>query len=153
MDILILGIGNSILSDEGVGVRVIDALAAADLPPGARAVDGGTIGLALLPLIESADAVVFVDAARMASPPGTVKVYEGAELDAFALRAARTPHDVGLHDLLDGLRLTESLPAWRALVGIEPGRLGLGADLTPAVADAVPRAAEQAREVAARWGS
>ena len=95
----------------------------------------------------SADALLVLDAAQLDAAPGTVRVLEGATLDEF-LRAPRcSVHELGLRDLLDAARLTDSLPARRALVGVQPRRVGIGDALSPAVAAAIPAAADAARAV------
>lgn len=150
-DILVLGIGNSLLSDEGVGVRLAAVLAAEALPSGVRVVDGGTIGLALLPLIEDCRAVLFLDAARLDAEPGTVRLMEGAAFDAFVGGRRATPHDVGLSDLVTALMLSGTLPACRALLGVQPLMLTLGMALSPAVEAALPAAVALARRQIADW--
>ena len=151
MDILILGIGNTLLSDEGVGVRLAAALAADGLPAGVRVVDGGTIGLALAPVVERAGAVLVLDAARMGRVPGTPHLVEGAAFDAFVHSRPATPHDVGLADLVRALALAGTLPPYRALLAIEPERLSLGDALSPAVAASLPAATAAIRRLLTRW--
>jgi hydrogenase maturation protease len=152
MDILILGIGNTLLSDEGVGVRLATALAADGLPDGVRVVDGGTIGLALAPVVERAGALLVLDAARMGAMPGTLRLVEGAAFDAFLQSRPATPHDVGLADLVRALALSGTLPPRRALLAVEPERLSLGDALSPSVEAALPAAQATVRELLARWG-
>jgi hydrogenase maturation protease len=152
-DILVLGLGNTLLTDEAVGVRVAEAVAA---EPGAaalglRPLDGGTMGLTLMVAIEAADALIVVDAAMLDSGPGAVAHFEGAEMDDFLRHRGRNPHDIGLDDVLDGLRLQGALPERRALVGIEPERLTVGETLTPDVARAVPQAVALVLDIARRW--
>ena len=150
--VLVLGVGNPIMSDDGVGQRLLEALEA--LTPvldGVEYVDAGTLGLALLPRVECCDALLALDAALHGGAPGAVRVFEGVALDEF-LRAARSSvHELGLRDLVDAARLTGALPARRALVGVQPGQVGWGTALSPAVAAAVPAAAAAARQVLERW--
>lgn len=155
MTILVLGLGNILLTDEQVGVRVVEAVSettqARDL--GIRALDGGTMGLSLLVEMEDADAMVVIDAAALGDVPGSVRVFEGEAMDHFLKTRGRNPHDIGLDDMLDGLRLRDKVPACRALVGIQPKHLGVGEDMTPAVADAVPLAVERVLALAAEWSA
>ncbi len=137
--VLVLGVGNVLLQDEGVGIRVADEVAALDLPPGIRAVDGGTLGLDLLPMIGDCAALVMVDAVDLRAAPGTVGVLRGDELHS-ALGGHVSPHQVGVGDLIEVARLTGTLPDRVALVAIQPGTIAVGLDLTPAVEAAVPRA-------------
>lgn len=151
--ILVLGLGNTLLSDEQVGVRVAETVGrdprAAAL--GIRALDGGTMGLSLLVDMEDAGALVVADAAELGAAPGAIMSFEGAEMDRFLRTRGRTPHDIGLDDMLDGLRLRGAMPVQRALVGIQPGHLGVGEAMTPAVAEALAPACEAVFALAARW--
>lgn len=150
---LILGIGNRILGDEGVGGRAVDQLLAEGLPPGVEAVDGGTVGLALLPRIEDAAAFIIIDAARLDAPPGTVACFEGSAMDAFVAGRPSTPHDIGLHDLMGALALRGALPAQRALVAVAPRDVTLADALSPPVAAALPEVCAAARQILAGWNS
>ncbi len=150
---LILGIGNSLLSDEGVGIRLAEALAASALPDGARVVDGGTIGLALMPLIEDARSVLFLDAARLGGEAGAWRLFEGEAFDAFVRGGRSTPHDVGLADLVFALSLAGTLPERRALLAVQPGECGLGAALSPPVMAVMDTVLDAARTVIGRWAA
>lgn len=150
---LVLGLGNTLLSDEQVGVRVAERVAsdprAAAL--GIRALDGGTMGLTLLVEMENAGAMVVIDAAALDAPAGTVRVFEGAEMDHFLRTRGRNPHDIGLDDVLDGLRLRDAVPENRALIGIQPAMLTVGEHMTPQVEKSVAEAADIAVSLVAAW--
>ncbi len=152
-DILALGVGNTLLSDEAVGIRVIEALQkhpkSAEL--GLRLMDGGTMGLSLLVDMEDADALIIVDAANFDQGAGTTKIFIGEDMDFFLRNRGRSPHDIGLDDLMDGLRLRDALPIRRALIGIEPARLTVGDTMTDAVAAAVPEATHAIVDLAQKW--
>ena len=87
----------------------------------------------------------------MGATPGTVRVFEGEAMDRQLSLNAKTVHEVSLADLLDIARLTDTLPAHRALIGIEPTLVDWGSKLTPAVEAAVAEAMAQARGLMARW--
>lgn len=149
---LILGLGNVLLTDEAVGVAVLGALqadAAAD--PDLSLLDGGTLSFTLAGPIGAAARLIVVDAATMGEAPGSLRVLEGSAMDEQLGRHANSVHEVSLADLLDIARLTNSLPPRRALIGIEPERVDWGCVLTPAVAAAVPRAADAIRALLRRW--
>ena len=150
--ILVLGVGNLLLTDESAGVRVIGFLEER-MPEssGVILMDGGTIGLGLLNAMEDAASLIIVDAARMGEAPGTVRVFLGEEMDAFLRTRGRSPHDIGLDDLLDALRLRECVPERRALIGIEPRDLAPGDGLSEAVAASVPVAADHALAIIGEW--
>jgi hydrogenase maturation protease len=149
---LILGVGNTLLRDDGAGVHVATQLKAAGVESDAvRVLDAGTLGFALLPEVQDCTALIIVDAARDGLVPGTVTVREGAAMDAFVCRRGRSVHDVGVADLLAMARLSGHLPGRRALIGIEPAAVEWGVACTAAVADALPVAAARVRELLAQW--
>ena len=150
--VLVLGVGNPIMGDDGVGQRLLQALAArAPALVGVEFLDAGTLGLVLLPRLERCSALLALDAAQLGGAPGELRVYEGAQLDEFLKTARTSVHELGLRDLLDAARLTGSLPARRALVGVQPARLGWGTELSPAVEAAVPAATAAARRLLEQW--
>jgi hydrogenase maturation protease len=148
---LVLGIGNTLLSDDGIGLHVLAALRAGEMPDDMVLCDGGTIGLALLAEIEGAGALIAIDACNMGEPPGSLNVYEGPAMDAILRRPRRSVHEVALADLLDAARLTGTLPQHRALVGIQPGSTAWGLTPTEGVAAAVPLAVEAVTDLCRRW--
>lgn len=148
---LILGVGNTLLSDEAVGVEVVRRLAQANDIPGAVFLDGGTLSFTLAGHIADSPWLIVVDAAVMGAPPGTVRVLEGEAMDRQLAGKGSSVHEVSLMDLLDMARLTDSLPRHRALVAIEPTEVDWGDRLTPAVAAAVPKAMAEVRGLVARW--
>lgn len=152
-DVLILGVGNRLLRDDGVGCRVVAELVRPGLPAGIQAVDGGTLGRDLLPLVATAAALVIVDAVDLRTEPGTVTALHG-DAAAETLRGAGALGGGGMGDLIAHARLAGRLPEPIILVAIQPASIEPGLGLTTAVEAAVPRAAELAtREaVAARAG-
>lgn len=149
---LILGIGNTLLSDEGAGIHALNLLQT--LHPELQNItyiDGGTLSFTLAAYIEDCDRLIVFDAAELKAPPGTVKTMAGDAMDAFLGAARRSPHEVGLLDLFDIARLTGSLPENRALIGIQPASIEWGMEPTPRVADALPAAVEQAVNLLGRW--
>jgi hydrogenase maturation protease len=153
MHTLILGIGNTLLADEGVGVRVIDRLRDdAALAEDVELLDGGTLSFTLAGPIEEADALVVVDAARLDAPPGTMRLFEGEAMDSYLLRNRRASvHEVGLIDLMNIARLAERWPARRALIAIQPDKVDWGEELTPAVAAALPGACTAIIQLIEGW--
>ena len=149
---LILGIGNTLLCDEGAGIHALNLLQAGypDFP-NLTFVDGGTLSFTLAAYIEDCDNLLVFDAAELRSPPGTVRVMAGTAMDKFLGAAKRSPHEVGLLDLFDIARLTGSLPDRRALIGIQPDRIEWGMSPSEAVASALPLAVAQAAELLGRW--
>jgi hydrogenase maturation protease len=149
---LILGIGNNLLTDEGVGVHVVQYLADnhADTP-GVTFLDGGTLSFTLADPIAEHDNLIVVDAARFGESPGVIRCLEGDEMDRYLTGNRQSVHEVGLMDLFDISRLSGTFPDHRALIGVEPASLGWGDGPSPEVAPAVPRVAQMALELASRW--
>ena len=151
-DTLILGIGNTLLTDEGVGIHALDLLRSSypDLPEVAL-IDGGTLSFTLAAYIEDCDKLIVLDAAQLKAPPGTVKTMVGEEMDAFLGAARRSPHEVSLLDLFDIARLTESLPEKRALIGIQPGRIEWGMHPTAPVEQALGKVVNEVINLLGQW--
>jgi len=142
MRTLVLGLGNILLRDEGVGVRVVEALAERYvLPAGVEVVDGGTAGMDLLDTLAGCDHLLICDAVRTGGPPGSVVKLAGDQIPAL-FQTRCSPHQVGLSDLLATLTLTGEAPATLTLIGIVPADLRLGLELSPAVAGVVGPAVE-----------
>jgi hydrogenase maturation protease len=149
---LILGIGNTLLSDEGVGVHVVRHLAAHHGDePDVTFLDGGTLSFTLAGDIADHDFLIVVDAARVDGPPGTVRCFEEEAMDRYLGRAQMSVHEVGLSDLMDMARLSDTLPRRRALIGIQPAVLDLGDGPSAEVGRAVPEAARLILALLRRW--
>lgn len=151
-NILVMGVGNTLMQDDGIGSHIIEALLASpDTPSGLNIIDGGTIGLALLPQIENADAVVIVDASELGENPGTVRLLHNEEIDRQLSGKKRTVHEVALVDLFSAAGIRGRMPTERVLVAIQPGCTEWGVDLTPEVKAAVPAACGAIHRLVAAW--
>lgn len=139
IDTLVLGIGNTIMSDDGIGVRVARELATRfRFPQRLKLMDGGTLGLDLLPHLEGIEKLLIIDAVMTDDPPGTVIRLEGDEIPkVFATKLS--PHQMGLQDLLAVSSLMGHVPRTMVLLGVVPGELGLGTELSPPVEAVVER--------------
>lgn len=132
--VLVLGAGNILLSDEGVGVRVVEALQQRyQMPEQVELLDGGTCGMDLLDVIAGRDHLILVDAVNTGSPPGTVVRYADREFPAV-FRTRTSPHQLGLADVLGLLTLLDSAPKRVTVIGVQPHSLDIGIELTPVVA-------------------
>jgi hydrogenase maturation protease len=151
---LILGIGNTLLSDEGAGIHALNLIQSvySDIPK-ITFLDGGTLSFTLASWIEDCDSLIVFDAAELHMPAGSVKTFAGADMDAFLGAAKRSAHEVGLMDLMDIARLTGHLPVNRALVGIQPDYMDWGMQPTEAVQNALPAAVEQAVMLIEAWNN
>lgn len=142
MRVLVLGLGNVLLRDEGVGVRAVEVLGERyQMPEGVTIVDGGTSGMDLLDTIAGCDHLLICDAVRAEAPPASVIKLSDGQVPAL-FRNRFSPHQLGVADLLATLALTEETPASVTLIGVVPADLSLGLDLSPAVARAVERAVD-----------
>jgi hydrogenase maturation protease len=137
---LVLGLGNPLMRDDGVGISALGRLREAwAFDDGVRLEDGGTWGMNLLPLIEDAERLVLLDAIRAGTAPGSLVVLERDQLPRlFALKMS--PHQIDLREILALAELRGRLPAEAVAVGVEPADVELGDGLTPAVAARVDEA-------------
>jgi hydrogenase maturation protease len=150
--VLVLGLGNVLCTDDGAGVAAVHLLRREhELPDGVIALDGGTLGLDLLPLVERADRVILLDAVRADGPPGTLVRLDGGDV-APAVRDRLSPHQIGVADLLGGAALLDRYPAEVVIVGVVPATIELGLGCSPAVAARVPALVEGALAELARMG-
>lgn len=149
---LILGIGNTLLSDEGIGIHVLNALQ--DKHPdidGIEYLDGGTLSFSLAGWIEEADRLIVIDAANFHLAPGTVRCLYNEEMDHFLGLPRRSVHEVSLLDLLDITRLTECLPRPRVLIGIQAEKIDWGEFPGSTVAAAIPKAVDEIEKILEGW--
>ena len=151
--IAIVGIGNNLLTDDGAGIHVLNAINRRELEDDLDCIDGGTVGLALLDRLTNLRGLVALDAMILGKEPGTVTVLEGEAMDEHLRNQHGSVHEVGLSDLMDALRLRGELPANRALIGIEPADMNWGTEPTEPVAAAVPEAAALADDLVRNWRS
>jgi len=139
--VLVLGIGNTLLRDEGVGVHVVEALRAHSLPEGVELCDGGTGGMDLLDVMEGRRTVIVVDAMQADHPPGTVLRLTPADL-MRPTGGGISIHEFGLLDTLGMARLMGTSPGEVVIFAIQPKDISLGLELSPELAATVPRVVE-----------
>lgn len=151
--VLVLGLGNTLLADDGVGIHIVRSLARDPATPLClRPVDGGTLGFRLLEQLARAEAVLMIDAAQLGAAAGTVRLLDRNELAQYAGRTGRkSAHEAGLADLLTLARLEGFSPRHLALLGIQPQTLDWGESLSPAVAAAAAVACRLAVQTALGW--
>lgn len=143
MSILVLGIGNLLLGDEAIGVRIVEALEQRYLlPPHVEVLDGGTSGMDLMDVMANRDHLIVADAVLTGDEPGRVVVLRDDEIPAMFTRKV-SPHQLGLADVLMALRLTDEFPARLTLVGVVPQTLEPGIALSPVVRQAIEPALQQ----------
>lgn len=133
MKTLVLGIGNVLLQDEGVGVHALREIERRyELDGEVELLDGGTAGVELLRYLDGREHVVVIDAIAAGHPPGTVFRVEGGDVPrTFHQRVS--PHQIGLSDVLATALITDTLPAQIVMFGVEPHTMTTGLALTPVV--------------------
>jgi len=140
--VVVLGVGNILLSDEGMGVHAVNALEQRyDLPPDVEVIDGGTSAMDCLDQIAECHLLVIADCMRSGAAPGVLKRIAGDDLQAF-FRTKISPHQVGVCDVLATLAVHGLTPARVVLIGIEPKSLALGLEPTPELAARLPSMVE-----------
>lgn len=139
----VLGLGNRLERDEALGALVIEQLqqdpsllAGLPDPASVELIDGGTVGLALLPYLMDLDGLVVVDAINARTEPGTLIDLDGAAIVRHD--PVMSVHDLGAGELLGALHVLEAWPRHVRVIGLEPLAIELGLDLTPPVAAGVP---------------
>jgi len=143
-----MGVGNTLLKDDGIGIHVTEALKPrADF----KIIDGGTIGIALLPAIEDADAVIIVDASEIGEPPGSIRIFRNQEIDTQLSGKKKTVHEVALADLFSAAAIRGQCPAERALIAIQPASTDWGLEPTPEVKAAIPQACTAIKNISEKW--
>jgi hydrogenase maturation protease len=150
--LLVLGLGNVLCGDDGLGAVAVHLLERRfQAPDGVRVLDGGTLGLSLLPYLEQAREAILVDAIRGEGEPGTLVRLEGEDV-APAVAARLSVHQVGVLDLLEAARWRGRYPSRLILLGLVPESLELGVGRTRAVEAALPALVERVVEEAAALG-
>jgi hydrogenase maturation protease len=143
MRAVVLGVGNIILADEGVGVRVVEALERDYvMPPGVSVIDAGTSGMEMLEDLSDLDFLLVVDAIAAGKAPGELVQLRGDAVPVF-FRRNLSPHGIGLSDVLAALEFLGSEPKETVILGVQPTSLDLSTELTPTIAARVPELVAQ----------
>jgi hydrogenase maturation protease len=149
---LVIGLGNPLMGDDGLGLAALERLGAEwVVPSGVQLIDGGTWGLNLLPLIEAADQVLFLDAVDAGKPPGVAVELTGDELPA-GLGHKLSSHQIDLREVLALARLRGTLPRTMVCLGLQPSSIELRTGLSPAVRDRLDALVAATAARLATWG-
>jgi hydrogenase maturation protease len=152
MKTLILGIGNILLGDEGIGVWVVESLRRCyQFPSSATVLEGGTLGLDLLPQLQDVSRLLVVDAVQLGGEPGEIVRLEGDDVPR-AIDVKVSPHQIGIKELLATARLMGCEPPKVVLWGMEPERVEPGADFSPKIAQALPQLQTSVLDELKGWG-
>jgi hydrogenase maturation protease len=139
--ILVLGVGNLLLSDEGVGVHVAQKMMEMDLPPGVEVLEGGTDGFGLMHVLLRAGHLILVDAIRGGGPPGSLYRFEIEDCPPFPDTYKTSVHQISILEVINLSGLIGSTPR-TTIIGVEPKCLEMGMDLSPEIEAKVPRIIE-----------
>ena len=140
------------MTDDGVGVRTIQALRERfRFPPEVTLLDGGTLGLDLLPRLEGVERLLVVDAIETGAEPGTLVRLAGDEIPV-AMATKLSPHQMGLKDLLCVAELMGCAPREMVLWGVQPGEIGMGTELSSAVEAKLDSLIENVMTELQAWG-
>jgi hydrogenase maturation protease len=147
---VVLGVGNVLNRDEGLGVHALRLLEEEATGVAAELIDGGVLGLNLLPLVEECDRLLVLDAVDRGEEPGTLVELGRDEIPLFA-GIKMSQHQITLQEVLGLAAMREKLPPVLRLVGLQPADLAIGTDMSPAVAAALPGVARRAAEIIEEW--
>lgn len=142
MRIIVLGVGNILLSDEGIGVRAVEKLQRDyDLPPEVVVIDGGTTGMEMLEDLSNADHIIIIDAVRSGKAPASIIRLADEQVPVF-FKTKLSPHQIGLSDVLATLAFIGEQPGGVTVIGVEPVSLETGMALSPQVEARLPELME-----------
>jgi hydrogenase maturation protease len=135
--VVIIGVGNLLLMDEGIGVHVINELEKQKLPQNAGVYDGGTGGFKLIDLMHGARMIIFIDAVETGKAPGTITTFNPEDVRSIYREKKYSLHDT---DLMEVIKMSELLdnPPEIEIVGIQPKAINYGTTLSQELADSMP---------------
>lgn len=139
--IVILGVGNLLLSDEGFGVHVANELMKLDLPQGVSVVEGGTEGFKLLNVITEADRLIVIDAVKGGGAPGSIYRFDIKDVRNFPSAYKTSVHQIGILEVINLSGLIGKTPE-TTIIGVEPKSLEMGMELSPEIKARIPRIIE-----------
>jgi hydrogenase maturation protease len=139
--IVILGVGNLLLSDEGVGVHVAHKLMEMDLPAGVEVIEGGTDGFRLMNVVTEAERLIVVDAVKGGSPPGSIYRFDIKDAPSSPDAYKTSVHQIGILEIVHLSELIGQTPE-TTVIGVEPKSLEMGMALSPEVQEKIPKIIE-----------
>ncbi len=140
------------MTDDSVGLRALEVLEERyELPEEVDLLDGGTLGLDLLPRLEGYANILIADCVTTGREPGTLVRVEGDDVPTVFARCL-SPHQMGLQDLIAVLQLQGRMPERLTVIGVEPESLEVGLELSGPVRSSLPRMVEAVVAVASEWG-
>ena len=148
---VVLGVGNILLSDEGFGVRVAEALSQRfRFPDAVEVLDGGTLGIELMRFLDGAERLILIDAIH-GSEPGSFRIIQGADVRLY-FQEKVSLHEMGIQEVLASLVVMEKPIAEIVVIGVVPQSLEISLDLTPLVASRIDEATDSVIRQLHDWG-
>lgn len=152
MSVLVLGVGNLFMTDDGVGVKLVQRLQKEySFPPEVAVVDGGTMGISLLPLLAGAERLLVVDAIEKGRSPGTLVRLAGDDIHA-GFRCKVSSSQIGVEDLLAAAELSGESPREVVIWGVQPAALEWGTELSSIVEERIDGLMERVLDELSGWG-
>jgi hydrogenase maturation protease len=143
--ILILGVGNVLLNDEGVGVHIAQKMMTLDFPSEVQVVEGGTDGFGLMHLILEADHLILIDAVKGGGTPGSIYRFDLEDCPPYPDPFKTSVHQISILEVIHLADLIGSTPT-TTIIGIEPKSTGMGMALSPEVETKIPKVIELVQE-------
>lgn len=148
---VVLGVGNVLNRDEGLGVHALRLLEERmPDPAGVELIDGGVLGLNLLPMVEECDRLLVLDAIDRGEEPGTLIELDHDEIPLFA-GVKMSQHQITLQEVLGLASIRGKLPPVLRLVGLQPEDLAIGIDMSEAIESVLPSVTDRAQQIVAEW--
>lgn len=139
--IVVLGVGNLLLSDEGIGVHVVNKLMKMALPPEVEVIEGGVYGLGLMNVVTRTERLIVIDAVKGGGPPGSIYRFGIEDLTTTPDAYKMSVHEIGILELIRLSQLVGQTPK-TTIIGVEPKSLKMGMELSPEIEAKVPRIIE-----------
>jgi len=143
--ILILGVGNLLLSDEGVGVHIAQKMMSMDLPPEVQVVEGGTDGFGLVNVIVQADRMILIDAVKGGGQPGSIYRFNIEDCPPYPDLFKTSVHQISILEVINLSSLIASTPQ-TTIIGVEPACVEIGMQLSPQVEAKIPKVIQMIQE-------
>ncbi len=137
--ILVMGVGNVLMTDEGIGVHVVSALSQLSLPSEVEILDGGTLGFDLIHHMEERLRLILIDAVQTEEPGGTIFKFSPHEISEYARQAKLSFHQLGFMDMLKVAGMIDLQLPQITIFGIQPYDIGMGTSLSPKMSERVPQ--------------
>lgn len=136
--IMVIGVGNSIQMDDGIGIHVLNELKKYDLPEESELFDGGTLGIDLMPYIEGREKLIFIDSVKADEKPGTIFKFEPDDLN-YDDAPKTSVHQIGLIDSLQMISMIGKAPEKIVIFGVQPKTIDWGEELSPELKLSIPK--------------